>query len=417
MTAPPPLTPRDCDLSGFSFMPWDYTRFRQSGLLASGEADEVLAAIMLYGEAWQSVPAGSLDNDDKALARAAGYGRSVKEWLKVKRAALRGWIECSDGRLYHPVVAEKAREAWHKKLEQRHRTFCAAVRKHNERNPTDRRASPNFDQWEAQGRPTSVSRDTRPAPQQGDLALPESEPPVRAPAHTVARAMPDDETDGNHEKSHATGDNVTRDAPPKSRVNDHPRESKGKGQGDSTEIVESPQAPLAVTLALEVAELAGVRLATDEARDTAIGEVQRWLADGIAPSTIKAAVVAFTAKARTPSRSLHRFDGDVRLHHARAPKARSAKAREIDAPVTLPDDPDPRIADLRSTLRRAVGPRTYDGWLRGSAFTLNGTGLIVTCPSIFMADWTESHLARQLADAAQQHGLGSVKITAIPLKG
>ncbi len=32
---------------------------------------------------------------------------------------LRGWIRCSDGRLYHPVVAEKALEAWVEKLTQR----------------------------------------------------------------------------------------------------------------------------------------------------------------------------------------------------------------------------------------------------------------------------------------------------------
>lgn len=194
-------------------------------------------------------------------------------------------------------------------------------------------------------------------------------------------------------------------------------EARRESTDVDSRLVESPQTPLAEDLAKELAKLGGISLSGNAAYVSAYSEVQAWLDAGIEPSTMRTAVVAFTAKARTPSRSLHRFDGDVRLHHARAPKARSAKAREIDAPVTLPDDPDPRIADLRSTLRNAVGPRTYDGWLRGSAFTLNGTGLIVTCPSTFMADWTESHLARELASAAQQHGLGSVKITTIPLKG
>lgn len=411
---PPPLTPPDCDLAGFGFMPWDYTRFRKSGLVANADPDAILAALLLYGESWQSVPAASLDNDDKALARAAGYGRAVDAWLTIKAEAMRGFILCSDGRLYHPVVAEKAREAWRKKLEQRHRTFCAAVRKHNERNPTDRRASPTFDQWENQQRPASVTRDTKSAHQQSELALPQADLSVRAHAHTGARAMPDEQGDGKHGMSHATGEKVTRDDPPMSRVFDHPRESKGKGQGDSIGLIESPQTPLAANLAAELAELGGVTLATDAARTTARREVETWLKAGIDPKTMRAAVTAFTANTRTPSRSLRRFDADVRLHHARAPK-RSPSKPETAAPAK--DADDPRIADLRITLRDRLGPRTYDGWLRGSAFTLNGIGLIITCPSTFMADWTENHLARELADAAHHHGLGSVKITVDTPKG
>lgn len=35
--------------------------------------------------------------------------------------ALKGWVECSDGRLYHTVVAEKANEAWKHRQAQRDR--------------------------------------------------------------------------------------------------------------------------------------------------------------------------------------------------------------------------------------------------------------------------------------------------------
>jgi hypothetical protein len=43
----------------------------------------------------------------------------VKRWRKVRGVALRGWVKCADGRLYHRVVAEKALTAWIDKLAQR----------------------------------------------------------------------------------------------------------------------------------------------------------------------------------------------------------------------------------------------------------------------------------------------------------
>src|SRR5206468_1546129 len=46
---------------------------------------------------------------------------SPAEWERIKDLALDGWVRCSDGRLYHPVVAEKAREAWEQKLQYRER--------------------------------------------------------------------------------------------------------------------------------------------------------------------------------------------------------------------------------------------------------------------------------------------------------
>jgi hypothetical protein len=40
----------------------------------------------------------------------------LRGWKKVRaKGGLRGWIRCSDGRLYHPVVVEKAIEAWAKR--------------------------------------------------------------------------------------------------------------------------------------------------------------------------------------------------------------------------------------------------------------------------------------------------------------
>ena len=66
----------------------------------------------LWLESWQQVPAGSLPDSDRMLARLSQCDR----WPKARAHSLRGWVPCSDGRLYHPVVCEKALEAWIEKL-------------------------------------------------------------------------------------------------------------------------------------------------------------------------------------------------------------------------------------------------------------------------------------------------------------
>lgn len=130
---PNPLTAADCDLRDFAFMPLDVVRLRDSDIAALSTADEFRSAVLLWCAAWHQVPAASLPDDDRVLAQLAGYGRVVSEWRKVRDGALRGWVKCADGRLYHPVVAEKARDAWAAKHEQRYKTECARIKKHNQR--------------------------------------------------------------------------------------------------------------------------------------------------------------------------------------------------------------------------------------------------------------------------------------------
>lgn len=114
-TSPPPLVPADVDLRDFDFMPLDVKRLRDSDLAGSASAEEFRCAVLLWCASWHQVPAASLPDDDAVLAGLAGFGRSAREWRKHKAGAMRGWIKCDDGRLYHPVVAEKAIEAWHKR--------------------------------------------------------------------------------------------------------------------------------------------------------------------------------------------------------------------------------------------------------------------------------------------------------------
>lgn len=169
---PAPLTPPDCDLTDFAFMPLDVARLRDSELASNETPEACWAAVLLWAAAWHQIPAASMPNDDRWIAKAAGYaqrGKIAKEWAEVRVGALRGWIECDDGRLYHPVVAEKATEAWQAKLEQRHRTECARIKKHNDRHHTTIE-KPSFDEWMSLGcpvgQPLFVPRDTPPCTEQ-----------------------------------------------------------------------------------------------------------------------------------------------------------------------------------------------------------------------------------------------------------
>lgn len=111
-----PLTPAECDLRGLSFMPLDVVRLLDSDLFALSTGDEFKAAAALWAKSWLQIPAASLPDDDRILAHLSGAGA---RWKRVKPMAMRGFVLCSDGRWYHPVIAEKAREAWSHRLKQR----------------------------------------------------------------------------------------------------------------------------------------------------------------------------------------------------------------------------------------------------------------------------------------------------------
>lgn len=119
---PEPLTPPGCDLRTYEWMPLDVNRLLTSETWILGTADECKTALTLWCESWRQVPAASLPDDDRMLAHLSRAGAS---WKKVREAVLRSWVKCSDGRLYHPVVAEKAKEAMALKAAQANRTEAA----------------------------------------------------------------------------------------------------------------------------------------------------------------------------------------------------------------------------------------------------------------------------------------------------
>lgn len=123
-----PLVPPDVDLRDFAYMPLDVVRLRDSDIAGIEDGEVFRAAVLAWCAAWHQVPAGSLPDDDALLARLTGYGRDVATWRRLREAgALRGFVLCSDGRLYHGVVCAKALEAWDKKRTQRAKTRAATL--------------------------------------------------------------------------------------------------------------------------------------------------------------------------------------------------------------------------------------------------------------------------------------------------
>ena len=183
---PAPLVPAEVDLRDFAFMPLDVSRLRDSDLASDETPEACWAAVLLWCASWHQVPAASIPDSDQWQAKQAGYvsrGRIDAQWPKVREGALRGWVACSDGRLYHPVVAEKARDAWKSKLGQRHKTECARIKKHNQRHGITL-PMPDLDAWIEAGCPAG-----HPLPVPGDTADLSQGHPATVPRETPSKGQ------------------------------------------------------------------------------------------------------------------------------------------------------------------------------------------------------------------------------------
>ncbi len=134
---PEPLVPADMDLRSFEWMPVDINRLLSSEMWVLGTAEECKAAFTLWAEAWRQLPAASLPDNDRMLAHLS---RAGAEWPRIREAVMRSWVKCADGRLYHPVVAEKACEAWERKQKQKARTQGATEARRRKREEEQLRA-------------------------------------------------------------------------------------------------------------------------------------------------------------------------------------------------------------------------------------------------------------------------------------
>lgn len=156
---PHPLTPAECDLRDFQYMELDVRRLRDSEFAAGATGEAFRAGVLLWCAAWHQVPAASLPDNDTELANLAGYGRVVKEWRKVREQALNGFVKCSDGRLYHAVIAEKAVAAFAAKERHAYAKFCDRMRKENkarEKEGKQQFGLPTLEQWKSGAYPHGI---------------------------------------------------------------------------------------------------------------------------------------------------------------------------------------------------------------------------------------------------------------------
>lgn len=162
---PAPLVPPEVDLRDFQYMELDVRALRDSRFAAEVKPEAFRAGVLLWCAAWHQVPAGSLPDDDVQLATLAGYGFVVREWRKVRAQALQLFVGCSDGRLYHRVIAEKALAAWGSKCRHQYDRLCDRARKANKQREAqglESLAVPPFEQWLSTGRPAEIPAATPP---------------------------------------------------------------------------------------------------------------------------------------------------------------------------------------------------------------------------------------------------------------
>jgi hypothetical protein len=133
-----PLVPPDIVIPRLPWVPVYADRLWESNFFAVATDAEFKAAFCLWLKAWNQKPPGSLPTDDRLLCRLAELNGNLAKWRKVKRIALRHWIECDDGRLYHPVVAEVVLDAAAKLQRGRDRTSAATANRWKSSNSNQR---------------------------------------------------------------------------------------------------------------------------------------------------------------------------------------------------------------------------------------------------------------------------------------
>jgi hypothetical protein len=117
-----PLVGAEVDLRGLSFVPLFGDRLFKSTTWIEASAEARCAALRLWWHAYaHEVPAASLPDNERVLAQHAGV--SVTVFRRLRPQALRGWIKCDDGRLYHEFLAEIALDAWKRRVGHRARTL------------------------------------------------------------------------------------------------------------------------------------------------------------------------------------------------------------------------------------------------------------------------------------------------------
>ena len=127
---PPPLLPKDIDLSESPDALISRKDFLKGRLARTGSFEERVAAWSLYMVAIDEDHAASLPNDDHELAFLAGYQHDIAGWRRVKEPVLQDWVLCSDGRYYHTDLSIRSLVFWIKRIASRRKAEAANCRRY-----------------------------------------------------------------------------------------------------------------------------------------------------------------------------------------------------------------------------------------------------------------------------------------------
>ena len=108
---PAPPVPLECDLRRYSWIPLPVALVRDSTWWLTASDAAQAAQLRLMVAAWHQIPAASLPDDDRLLAK---LGRISSKVIRCLTEIKQEWTLCTDGRLYHPELAEIALKSWEK---------------------------------------------------------------------------------------------------------------------------------------------------------------------------------------------------------------------------------------------------------------------------------------------------------------
>lgn len=127
---PAPLVGSEVDVSIFKLVELPLTLLSGDSF-AGLSAEAFRAQLHLVFASWQQQPAASIPTATATLTMLAGFGRDQAGFEAVRGEILsRGWVECSDGRMYFQPLVEVVETAFDRRKDKGGK---AAVRKMHER--------------------------------------------------------------------------------------------------------------------------------------------------------------------------------------------------------------------------------------------------------------------------------------------
>ena len=121
-----PLVPAECDCTDLDSFMLNVEKLMASELVAIATNEIIGACLLVWCRAWKQRPAASLPDDDRVIAAFARM--PLARFKKARDEILRGFVKCTDGRLYHRTLAAEAVRAYALKVKFQNRREADAER-------------------------------------------------------------------------------------------------------------------------------------------------------------------------------------------------------------------------------------------------------------------------------------------------